>query len=80
MIDQLSFIMLYFESHPDEEIDSYDVEETIRRGWLGITGEKFRDPGRALRQLRAGGYISSRQIDGILHFKFERPYRNLDPQ
>ena len=74
MIDQLSFIMLFFESHPDEDFDSYDVEETIRHTWLDLTGERFRDPGRRLRQLRELGYITSQQKHNILYYRFNRPY------
>ena len=76
MIDQLSFIMLFFESHPDEEFDSYDVEEIVRQSWRTITGEKFRDPGRRLRQLREGGYITSEMRGGVMYFRFARAYRS----
>ncbi len=75
MIDQLSFIMLLFESRPEEEIDSYDVEEQIRQGWRIITGDRFRDPGRRLRQLREGGYITAQTRSGVLYYRFSRPYR-----
>jgi len=73
-MDQLSFIMLFFESHRDEEFDSYDVEETIRHAWIDMTGEKFRDPGRRLRQLREQGYITSETKNSILYFRFSKPY------
>ena len=75
MIDQLSFIMLFFESHPDEEFDSYDAEERLRSGWRTMTGEKFRDPGRRLRQLREAGYLTTETRDNVLYYRFGRPYR-----
>ncbi len=74
MIDQAAFTMLFFESHPDEEFDSYDAEEKLRHGWLDITSEKFRDPGRKMRELREEGYLTSRTVGNVLLLKFRQPY------
>ena len=77
MIDQTAFTMLYFESHPNERIDSYDAEETLRHGWFDITGEKFRDPGRKMRELRDKGHLSSDSEGNVTYFMLAKPY-NVD--
>ena len=74
MIDQTAFLMLFFESRPNEEIDVYDVAEAVRQSWLTMTDEKFRDPERKMRQLRKEGFLKGRKDDGVLFLRLLRPY------
>ena len=72
MNDQTEFTKQFFETHPDTEFDLYDAEEALRHGWLEMTGEKFRDPARKLRELREDDYLTSRRADGVLYVKLNR--------
>lgn len=75
MIDQTAFLMLFFESRPHEEIDAYDVAEAVRHSWHVMTGGKFRDPDRKMRELRKEGYLkSSTGDDGKPLWTLRRPY------
>ncbi len=75
MIDQTAFLMLFFESRPDTEFDAYDVAEAVRHSWLAMTGEKYRDPDRKMRDLRDGGYLSSHTDENkVLRWTLRRPY------
>ena len=77
MIDQTAFLMLFFESRPNEEIDAYEVAEAVRESWLAMTGKKFRDPDRKMRELRDGGYLTSRMgDDGAPLWTLQRPYNS----
>ena len=77
MIDQTAFLMLFFESRPDEEFDAYEVAEAVRHSWLAMTGEKFRDPDRKMRELRDAEYLSSRSSKNkVPLWRLRRPYNS----
>ena len=71
MIDQTAFLMLFFESRPNEEIDVYDVSDAVRRSWLAMTGEKFRDPDRLMRQLRKDGVLDRKRRGGVVYYSLK---------
>ncbi len=77
MIDQTAFLMLFFESRPDEEFDAYEVAEAVRHSWLAMTGEKFRDPDRKMRELRDANYLSSRSSKTkVPLWRLRQPYNS----
>lgn len=56
-VSQASFIMEYFKSNPHREIPHPEIVDAVSKEYEEKTGNKFRDPDRAIRQLHQKGFL-----------------------
>ena len=73
VIDQTEFTKTFFKSWPNHEFDSYDAEEALRHTFRAITGERFRDPGRKMRDLVAEEFLIRREEGNQVKFQYRQP-------
>ena len=74
MIDQTEFTKKFFESWPEHEFDSYDAEEALRHLYMAVSGERFRDPGRKMRELADTNFLERRTSGTSVRFRYNREH------
>ncbi len=72
MIDQTEFTKGFFRSWPEHEFDSYDAEEALRHLYWAVAGERFRDPGRKMRELARAKFLVKREMGTSVKFRYNR--------
>lgn len=72
---QLELILKYFKDNPDRDIVHPEVVDWATNEWEKMTGEKFRDPDRAIRSLHQKGYLQ-KITKGVYRYAGEESLRN----
>jgi len=54
---QKDLVKEYFTKHPNRDIKHPEVVDWVTEQWVKLTGEKFRDPDRSIRDLAQEGFL-----------------------
>ena len=56
-ISQVKLILSYYEQNPNRNIEHPEIVDWATAEWEKLTGQRFRDPDRAIRKLHQQGFL-----------------------